>query len=160
MRKLRRTERRSQRLWSHRPYGSDWRPAGDHGTSAGARTNLGVARRIPYTEQAAADADLVDKIMALVKVVPGVKQKDLKTRIEGDGPRLGILASSLETGKRLQRVSQGSTFLLHPAGFPPISLARWSVYVSNGAERSQEEKLEPLQCTTGPKFGPSFLLGS
>jgi hypothetical protein len=74
---------------------------------------------LPYAEQAAADADLVDKIMALVDVEPGVKQKDLKTRIDGDGPRLGILASSLEKGKRLQRVSQGSTFLLYPAGFAP-----------------------------------------
>jgi len=74
---------------------------------------------IPYAEEAAADADLVDKVMTLVNAEPGVKQKDLKTRIDGDGPRLGILASSLEKGKRLQRVSQGSTFLLYPAGFAP-----------------------------------------
>lgn len=78
---------------------------------------------LPYAEQAATDADLVDKIMAVVDVEPGVKQKDLKTRIDGDGPRLGILASSLEKGKRLQRVSQGSTFLLYPAGFALSSLA-------------------------------------
>ena len=77
---------------------------------------------LPFAEEAAADADLVEKIMALVNAEPGVKQKDLKTRIDGDGRRLGILASWLEKGKRLQRVSQGSTFLLYPPEFALGSL--------------------------------------
>ncbi len=73
---------------------------------------------LPFAEQAEVDADLVDRITALVNIEPGIKQKELKTRIDGDASRLGLLASRLEGGKRLQRVSQGSTFLLYPPDFP------------------------------------------
>jgi hypothetical protein len=78
---------------------------------------------LPFAEEAQADADLVDRIMAAVNAQPGVKQKELKEKIDGDGRRLGLLASWLEKGKRLQRVSQGSTFLLYSTAFPLSSLA-------------------------------------
>lgn len=85
---------------------------------------------IPSAEEAAVDAGLVDKITALVNAEPGIKQKELKSRIDHDGRRLGILASWLEKGKRLQRVNNGSTFLLYPQGFPLRSVAPQSAAIA------------------------------
>lgn len=68
-------------------------------------------------DEAESDADLVDKIVSAVNAKPGVKQKDLKTEIEGDGRRLSILASWLEKGGRIQRVSQGNSYLLYAKGY-------------------------------------------
>jgi hypothetical protein len=68
-------------------------------------------------DEAESDADLMDKIVSAVNAKPGVKQKDLKTEIEGDGRRLSILASWLEKGGRIQRVSQGNSYLLYAKGY-------------------------------------------
>jgi len=68
-------------------------------------------------DEAESDADLVDKIVSAVNAKPGVKQKDLKTEIERDGRRLSILASWLEKGGRIQRVSQGNSYLLYAKGY-------------------------------------------
>jgi hypothetical protein len=73
---------------------------------------------LPVGERARADADLVDAIMATVNDQPGIRQNDLKGRICSDGRRLSTLASWLEKGKRLRRVSVGSTYMLYPPGFP------------------------------------------
>ena len=70
------------------------------------------------TVSASSRAASFDTFTALVSTEPGIKQKELKIRIDGDASRLGLLASRLEGGKRLQRVSQGSTFLLYPPDFP------------------------------------------
>lgn len=72
---------------------------------------------LPVVERAQADADLVDATMAAVNDQPGIKQNDLKGRISGDGRRLSTLASWLEKGRRLRRVSVGSTYMLYPPGF-------------------------------------------
>lgn len=72
---------------------------------------------LPLADQADADADLVERIMAAVSIMPGLKQKELKAKIEGDTSRLGFLTSRLENCGMLQRVSQGSTYLLYPRGF-------------------------------------------
>ncbi len=72
---------------------------------------------LPFADEAESDTDLVDKILTTVTAHPGVKQQDLKVEIEGDGRRLSLLASWLEKGGRIQRVSQGNTYLLYPKGF-------------------------------------------
>lgn len=72
---------------------------------------------LPLADEAASDADLVEKIINMVSMEPGIKQKDLKSTIKGDGRRIGILASLLERGGRIRRVSQGATCLLFPQGF-------------------------------------------
>jgi hypothetical protein len=72
---------------------------------------------LPFADEAETDADLVDKILTTLTANPGVKQKDLKVEIKGDGHRLSLLASWLEKGGRIQRVSQGNTYLLYPKGF-------------------------------------------
>ena len=72
---------------------------------------------LPAADDAISDADLVDKIVATVNSKPGVKQKDLKTEIEADGRRLSLLASWLEKGGRIQRVSQGNSYLLYAEGY-------------------------------------------
>lgn len=77
-----------------------------------------LAQWLSLADQADADADLVEKIMAAVNSVPGLKQTELKKKIEGDTSRLGFLTSRLENGGLLQRVNQGSTYLLYPRGFP------------------------------------------
>ena len=71
---------------------------------------------LPSADEAESDADLVDKIVATVNTKPGVKQKDLKTEIPGDGRRLSVLASWLEKGGRIRRVSQGNSYLLYAKG--------------------------------------------
>lgn len=103
---------------------------------------------LPFAEQAQSDADLVDKILAAVNAQPGLKQKDLKKKIDGDGRRFGLLASWLEKGKRLQRVSQGSTFLLYPPEFPLGALGSESVSPTEDSRRS-ESIITPLR-RSGP----------
>ena len=73
---------------------------------------------LPIADNAEVDASLVEAIVDAVGAQPGLKQRDLKRCISGEGPRLGTLAAWLEKARRLQRVSQGSTYLLYPANFP------------------------------------------
>ena len=72
---------------------------------------------LSVAENADVDASLVEAIVAAVGRQPGLKQRDLKRCIRGEGQRLGTLVAWLEKGRRLQRVSQGSTYLLYPADF-------------------------------------------
>lgn len=72
---------------------------------------------LPFADEADSDADLVDKILTTVNTHPGVKQRDLKVETQGDGRRLSLLASWLEKGGRIQRVSQGNTYLLYAKGY-------------------------------------------
>ncbi|MGA8150423.1 MAG: J domain-containing protein [Terriglobales bacterium] len=104
---------------------------------------------LPFAEGAQADADLVNAIMAAVNAQPGLKQKDLKAQVNGDGRRLSTLASWLEKGKRLRRVSHGSTYLLYPPDFPLDSPASESVPVPDD-KRSSESITVPLH-----RRGPS-----
>ena len=73
---------------------------------------------LPTAEEAEADAASVDQIVTAVAARPGLSQKELKDCITArDGRRISILAASLEKGKRLQRVKDGSTYLLYPSGY-------------------------------------------
>jgi len=73
---------------------------------------------LPAAEDAEADAASVDQIVAAVAAKPGLAQSELKNCINAkDGRRIGILAASLEKGKRLQRVKKGSTYFLYPSGY-------------------------------------------
>lgn len=73
---------------------------------------------LPAVEDAEADAASVDQIVAAVAAKPGLSQKELKDCITArDGRRISILAASLDNGKRLQRVKEGSTYLLYPRGY-------------------------------------------
>lgn len=73
---------------------------------------------LPAAEDAEADAVLVDQIVAAVAAKPGLRQSELQHCISAkDGRRISILAASLEKGKRLQRVKEGSTYLLYPSGY-------------------------------------------
>lgn len=73
---------------------------------------------LPAAEDAEADAVSVDVIVAAVAAKPGLRQSELK-KCAGvkDGRRLSTLATWLEKGKRLQRVKEGSTYLLYPWGY-------------------------------------------
>jgi hypothetical protein len=73
---------------------------------------------LPAAEEAEADAVSVDVIVAAVAATPGLRQSELK-KCAGvkDGRRLSTLATWLEKGKRLQRVKEGSTYLLYPWGY-------------------------------------------
>ena len=104
---------------------------------------------LPVGERAQADADLVDAIMAAVNDQPGIKQNDLKGRVGGDGRRLSTLASWLEKGKRLRRVSVGSTYMLYPPGFSLDSRISESVPVPKD-KRSSESITVPVH-----RRGPS-----
>jgi hypothetical protein len=73
---------------------------------------------LPVAEDAQLDATLVEAIVAAVATQPGLKQSELKGRVSGDRRRLSYLAAWLEKGKRLQRVNEGSTYLLYPPDFP------------------------------------------
>ena len=108
---------------------------------------------LPVGERAQADADLVDAIMAAVNDQPGIKQNDLKGRISGDGRRLSTLASWLEKGRRLRRVSVGSTYMLYPARFSLDSRASESVPVPKD-KRSSESITVPVH-----RRGPSRSAG-
>ena len=103
----------------------------------------------PVGERAQADADLVDAIMAAVNDQPGIKQNDLKGRVGGDARRLSTLASWLEKGKRLRRVSVGSTYMLYPPGFSLDSRTSESVPVPKD-KRSSESITVPVH-----RRGPS-----
>ena len=73
---------------------------------------------LPAAEDAEVDAASVDQIVAAVAAKPGLAQSELKNCISAkDGRRISILAASLEKGKRLQRVKEGSTYLLYPSGY-------------------------------------------
>ncbi|HYM76086.1 MAG TPA: J domain-containing protein [Candidatus Dormibacteraeota bacterium] len=96
---------------------------------------------LPVGERAQADADLVDAIMAAVNDQPGIKQNDLKGRVSGDGRRLSTLASWLEKGKRLRRVSVGSTYMLYPPWFSLDSRVSESVPVPKDKRSSESISL-------------------
>jgi DnaJ domain len=78
---------------------------------------------LPIAAAAETDTALAEAIMVAVLAEPGLKQSELKRRVDGDGRRLGTLAAWLEKGKRLRRVSQGATYMLYPPDFPLESLA-------------------------------------
>lgn len=98
---------------------------------------------LPVAEGAQADADLVDAIVAAVNAQPGIKQKELQGQLAGDGRRLGALASWLEKGKRLRRVSHGSTYFLYPSDFPLDSPAFESIPFRED-KRSPESIIVPV----------------
>jgi len=103
---------------------------------------------LPFADEAQSDADLVDKIIAAVTAQPGLRQKDLKTKIDGDSRKLGLLASWLEKGRRLQRVRQGSTFLLYPREFSLEALGSESVPLT-GDRCTSESIIAPVH-RSGP----------
>jgi hypothetical protein len=73
---------------------------------------------LPIVDDAEADAVSVDQIVAAVAAKPGLRQSELKNCITAkDGRRISTLAAWLEKGKRLQRVKEGSTYLLYPSGY-------------------------------------------
>ena len=91
---------------------------GDRGGIQELREALAATRELrdwlPAAEDAEADADLVDKIVAAVAAHPGLGQSELKNRVGSDnGRRVSTLAAWLEKGKRLQRVKHRSTYLLY-----------------------------------------------
>lgn len=78
---------------------------------------------LPTAEQAESDFALVEGIVAAIQREPGIKQSELKQYVSGDGRRLSVLASWLEKGGRIRRVSQPPTFRLYSASFDLSTVA-------------------------------------
>lgn len=74
-----------------------------------------LAEWVPAIEETERDADLVERILAVVADTPGFKQNRLKAATDApDGRRLSTLARWLEDAGRLKRVRVGSTYELYP----------------------------------------------
>jgi hypothetical protein len=67
----------------------------------------------PVGDAAAADLDLVTRIIRIVKATPGIRQSDVRKQLrDADGRRVSALASWLEKAGRLSRVRHGKDYAL------------------------------------------------